>query len=352
MSMERLAKVIIFTMAYNAQKTISRTIESILNQTYSNFQYFVLDNASTDKTEEIIWKYAEMDERIVPLHVNINDPLNGGALLHVLVNATDAKYIVWCDADDCYISTFLEETVRFAEENQLDLVACGYDKTDGVTGELLKRKELKENIILHDELFAREYIRYRGFKIFLWGKLYSVNFLKTKKLTGTGREERICNDSIWITKVFKSAEKVGIYGKPVYQYYQYPHSLSNTNVEVSIDSYWNMWQAEKDYISTFGPVSKANEDFLHAIHLSLVEEIVEKIFVCDGDTEKHLDMLYKVFSREGWKETLERDADPQFLNLAARKQYVSDVKEKILALPEIENYKQKKEQLLCCLEGR
>ena len=171
-------------------------------------------------------------------------------------------------------------------------------------------------------------------------------------MTGTIRQERICNDSIWVTTVFKSAERVGIYGKPVYQYYQYPHSLSNTNIEISIDSYWNMWQAEKDFISAFGPVSKMNEDFLHAIHLSLVEEIVEKIFACDGDTEKRLDMLDKVFSREGWKDTLERNADPQFHNLAARKQYVSDIKAKVSALPEIESYKQKKEQLLSCLEGR
>ena len=54
-------------MAYNAQATIRRTIESILNQTFENFQYYILDNASADDTEDIIGEYAEKDQRIVPL---------------------------------------------------------------------------------------------------------------------------------------------------------------------------------------------------------------------------------------------------------------------------------------------
>lgn len=345
-------KVIIFTMAYNAQNTIERTIKSILDQTYTNFQYFILDNAATDNTGKIIAEYSQKDSRIIPLRVNKNDPLNGGAFFHALVHATDAKYIVWCDADDAYVSTFLDETVRFAEDNQLDLVACGYDKIDGLTGQVLKRKELNENLILHDNLFAEKYVQYRGFKIFVWGKLYSISALRASRLTGTVNEECICNDSMWITLVFQSAKRVGIFGKSMYRYYQYPHSLSNTNVEISIDSYWEMWQTEKEYISAFGPISKVNEDFLYAINLSLVDEIVEKIFACECETEKRLNMLYQVFSRESWKETLERNADPQFQNLAARKQYESTVKGKILALPEIENYMQKKEQLFYCLEGR
>ena len=69
-------KVIIFTMAYNAQETIGRTITSILNQTFGNFEYYILDNASTDNTEEVIFDYGKKDERIIPLHFNNNDPTN------------------------------------------------------------------------------------------------------------------------------------------------------------------------------------------------------------------------------------------------------------------------------------
>ena len=103
---EKREKVIIFTMAYNAQNTIGRTIESILNQTYSYFQYFILDNASTDNTGKIIEEYNQKDDRIVTIRINKNDPLNGGTFFHTLTHATDGDYIVWCDADDCYVPTF------------------------------------------------------------------------------------------------------------------------------------------------------------------------------------------------------------------------------------------------------
>ena len=333
-------KVIIFTMAYNAQATIRRTIESILNQTYHDFEYYILNNASTDDTEDIIFEYCEKDDRIIPLAVNKNDPPNGGAFFHAIVNATNAKYIVWCDADDAYTPDFLENMVNFAEENDLDVAACGYDKIDGLTGEVLKHRALNENLIIYDQLFTEAFIQYRGFISYLWGKLYSIPFLKRKQTTGTIKKERICNDSAWTLSVFQKANKVGIYGKAMYQYYQYPHSLSHQNIEASLSSYRDLWNTTKKYLEYYGSISKLNEDFLYAIHLSLVDEEVSNIFASGLDTEKKLELLEEVFRDPVWADTLKRDADPVFQNLAARGKFVSDIKEKINALPNNEKHKE------------
>ncbi len=343
-------KVIFFTMAYNAQMTIRRTIDSILSQTFQEFDYYILDNASTDDTEKIILEYCEKDERIIPIHVNKNDPPNGGAFFHTIVSATDADYIVWCDADDAYTPDFLENMVTFAEENHLDVAACGYDKIDGCNGEVIKHRALEENLVIYGELFAEKFIQYRGFMSYLWGKLYSIPFLKSKSVTGTIRKERICNDSMWTMGLFQMAERVGIYGKAMYQYYQYPRSLSHMNIEASLNSYCDLWWATKKYLEFYGPISKLNEDFLYAIHLSLVEEMVGNIFSAESETRKKLELLFKVFSDPIWRETLLRDADPMFRNLAAREEYVADIKEKVDVLPEIENYQKQKEQLFEKLE--
>ncbi|MCI8646455.1 MAG: glycosyltransferase family 2 protein, partial [Firmicutes bacterium] len=251
-------KVVIFTMAYNAQTTIRRTIESILNQTFHSFEYYILDNASTDDTEEIIVDYSEKDKRIIPIHVNKNDPPNGGAFFHTIIHATNAKYAVWCDADDAYALDFLENMVSFAEENQLDVAACGYDKIDGLTGEVIKHRTLEKNLILCDQSFSDEFIQYRGFVSYLWGKLYSIPFLKKREVTGTIRKERICNDSAWTLGVFKKAKRAGIYGKAMYQYYQYPHSLSHMNIETSLSSYRDLWTATRLYLESYGSISKLN----------------------------------------------------------------------------------------------
>ena len=64
--------IYIRTCAYNAAKTLKRTIESILQQTYQDFEYHILDNGSTDRTGNIIREYAKQDKRIVPYFNKVN----------------------------------------------------------------------------------------------------------------------------------------------------------------------------------------------------------------------------------------------------------------------------------------
>lgn len=338
------AKVIFFTMAYNAHNTVRRTIDSILNQTYTNFDYFILDNGSTDDTNKIILEYAKRDHRIKHIHVNKNDPTNGGAFFTTIMHCTNADYMVWCDADDEYTNDFLEKMVGFAEDNQLDIAACGYDMIDGNTGKILKHRALDNNLIISGDAFANDFITYRGFMPSLWGKLYSVSLLRRKNtvsqddtihsipLGNKKVEERMWDESFYILELFKKANRAGVYGKSMYLYYQYPSSLSRQNIIHNLPSYNDYWTILKQYLEYYGPISKINLDFLYAIYLSLVEEFVEKVFVADLSVKQKIDCLSYIFSNSRWAETLARKADPQFRNLAAKRNYVDDVKKRILAL--------------------
>ena len=64
--------IIFNTMAYNAERTIARTIESVLSQTYERFEYYIIDNGSKDNTFSIMSDYARTDNRIHLLKNNIN----------------------------------------------------------------------------------------------------------------------------------------------------------------------------------------------------------------------------------------------------------------------------------------
>ena len=342
---------IIFTQAYNARGTIRRTIESILRQTHGDFEYHILDNGSTDDTEGIITEYVKIDERVKLIRVNTNDITNGGAFFTTIVNLTSAKYFVWCDADDEYTPDFLENMIAFSEENQLDIAACGYEKIDVNTNEVIKHRALKESLVIYDRLFSDEFINYRGFTTYLWGKLYSVPFLKAKKLVRTESWNRICNDSIWMLKVFEKAERAGIYGKAMYKYYQYPHSLSHRNIEDSMSSYIDLWMKTKKYIEHYGAVSKVNEDFLHAIHLSLVEEAAEKVFSSELSTGTKLELLSRLFGHPIWRETMTCDADLRFRNLAERGEFVDGIKNSIFALPGVADYGAMVEDVVRCVNA-
>ena len=63
------------TCAYNAEKTIRRAMDSVLNQTYRDITYYVLDNGSTDRTGEIVKEYALNDSRVVPFYNKVNRDL-------------------------------------------------------------------------------------------------------------------------------------------------------------------------------------------------------------------------------------------------------------------------------------
>lgn len=325
-------KAIFFTQAYNAEKTLARTIESILGQTFQNFDYYILNNGSTDQTRKIIQEYAKRDQRVFPLDIKKNDLRHGDLIFSTLAYGSDADYLVWCDADDTYSPDFLEKMLPFAGENQLDVAACGYDKIDGATGAVLKRKASPKNMVLQDADFADRFIEYRGFTLFSWGKLYSAPFLAANIKQEAAREYALCNDSIAALSFFRISKRAGIYGEALYQYYQYPTSLSNLCLREDVKSYVEYWRSVKDYLEYYGPISKLNEDFLYAIYLSLTDEAVERIFSSDQTAKEKLNLLRLTFAEPLWAETLSREADPQFHNLAGRKEYVARMKERIWAL--------------------
>lgn len=108
--------------AYNSEKYISEAIESILNQTFKDFEFIIIDDASTDKTWDIIQDYAKRDARIVSLkndsNLRISFTLNKGVLI------ARGKYVARMDADDWSYPDRLGKQVEVLEKNP-ETVICG-----------------------------------------------------------------------------------------------------------------------------------------------------------------------------------------------------------------------------------
>ena len=108
--------------AYNAEKYIGEAIESILNQTFKDFEFIIVDDCSTDKTWEIIQKYDKIDNRIVALRngKNLGIPANRNKL----VSVAKGKYIAWQDSDDISLPYRIEKQYNFMEKN-IEVGICG-----------------------------------------------------------------------------------------------------------------------------------------------------------------------------------------------------------------------------------
>lgn len=137
--------------AYNAAKFISKSIESILSQTYKDFELIILNDASTDNTLEIIEKYAKDDPRIRVIknkeNLYIAANRNKG-----IKNAT-GKYIVWQDADDIAYPTRLEELYKFMEQNPKVGICGTYLEVFDETGQTHIREYLTSDKELRARIF-------------------------------------------------------------------------------------------------------------------------------------------------------------------------------------------------------
>ena len=105
--------VSIIMPSYNTAKFISKTIESVLEQTYKNWELLIVDDCSTDNTDEIVSKYD--DDRIIYL----KNKKNSGAAVSrnkALKNAK-GKWIAFLDSDDLWLPEKLERQLKFMVQN-------------------------------------------------------------------------------------------------------------------------------------------------------------------------------------------------------------------------------------------
>jgi glycosyltransferase involved in cell wall biosynthesis len=101
--------------AYNAEAYIAEAIESILNQTFTDFELIILNDGSTDSTPDIIKKYADSDRRIV----FVDNKKNRGliAVLNQGLDMARGEYIARMDSDDISLPARFEKQVAYLDQN-------------------------------------------------------------------------------------------------------------------------------------------------------------------------------------------------------------------------------------------
>src|SRR5438445_8424635 len=106
-------KVTIGLPVYNGEKFLRRRIDSVLSQSFKNFEFIISDNASSDSTQAICEEYAKKDSRIRYIRQEKNSGPNWN--FNFVIKEAKSEYFAWVAADDVILPEFLEMNIRVLE---------------------------------------------------------------------------------------------------------------------------------------------------------------------------------------------------------------------------------------------
>lgn len=225
---------------YNGESYLLESINSILAQSYPDFELIIIDDASTDSTSSILRSVSDSRIKLYtnPLNIGLTKSLNRG------LNLAKGKYIARMDADDVSFLNRFEKQFLFLESNRrINLVADLQQGTYGVK-KTLKSDEIDvellfHNCISHSSVMFRRIIDKQAVK-------YDEFFLRTQDY------------ALWTSRYFR--ERIGFVGKKLVEIRRHANQISQQSREEQI-SYQNIIQ--KKLITDLGMEVSSDELTLH-----------------------------------------------------------------------------------------
>ena len=141
--------VSIITPSYNSSKYISETILSVLNQTYEHWEMIIVDDASSDHSNEIINEYIKKDNRIKLIKLKNN---SGAAVArNRAIKESQGRYIAFLYSDDIWFPEKLEKQINFMQNKGVALCYSSYSVIDEDSN-IINKFQIPKNKINYKEL--------------------------------------------------------------------------------------------------------------------------------------------------------------------------------------------------------
>ncbi|MDU1509623.1 MAG: glycosyltransferase [Clostridium butyricum] len=200
---------------YNVEKYLDECLESIYNQSFKNFELIIVNDGSTDKSEEIINKY--IDKKGDNIKYIKQENLGVSEARNNAISYITGKYTLFLDPDDYIESDMLKQLYNEAEKKCSDITICGYN----MFYELNINNKVKVNYQTSDELIhSNKEIMNRVLNneiiCFLWNKLFLSENLNKYKIYF--EKDRYSQDWFPVFKLMYYAKNIVIINKPLYNY--------------------------------------------------------------------------------------------------------------------------------------
>ena len=223
-------KISVIIPVFNNDSYLDTCITSVLKQTYQNFEIICINDNSTDRSSEILKKYAEKDKRIKILNNTKN--MGPGHSRNKGIDNAKGKYIFFLDSDDWIDKTALKLLYNQCEKDKLDLIMFKYivyydDKKDfGYEKyyDMHYMNKFSKKVFNHLDLNPNEVFR---LPIGPCNKLYNKSFLDNNNIRFPN-ENVIQEDNPFFFKAITLAKRISILNEYLYNRRKQPKSIMNT----------------------------------------------------------------------------------------------------------------------------
>lgn len=232
----------IIVPVYNVEMYLEKCIESILGQTFENFELILVDDGSSDNSAIICDEYSKKDKRIKVIHKE-----NGGlsSARNIGLDLAKGEYIGFVDSDDFISPNMFNELYNMIIKNNYDLAICNFLPVK--QGELVFNTYIESNSVeefegseILNQLYGPQNVQF----VVAWNKLYK------KELFNELRYEvgKLCEDEYIIHRILYKCKKVIYSSEIMYYYTQRENSIMST---VSAKRIIDVSEALEDRINFF-----------------------------------------------------------------------------------------------------
>ena len=293
-----MPKISVIVPVYNVENFLQECLDSIINQTFQDFEIICINDCSTDRSGDILEEYSRKDNRIKIFNHLFNQGL--GAARNTGLKNAQGKYVQFLDSDDYFELTLLEEMYNHAEKYDADMIVCSINRIDK-EGNIIKYKNPNSPIDLDKTPLEtpfcwKDYKKdiFNMFTVAAWNKLYLKEMLVNNNLTFPNLTS--CEDisHSFISRIY--ANKIVVFNKRLINYRQgRDGSLMHTTQNHALNIIYSAKQI-KDFLKSKNIYTDLKESYIKAITTHLSWQINK----CNDEQYKDFEKTLKTIMPNDW----------------------------------------------------